>query len=192
MPSVLFSLLFLGSFVPGIVGIEAPLYLQRIANETKDYAGIFLVPVTVGNPRTSFNLSVSLSNFDSTLIGAGSTKARCVEPTHNGFDMSRSTTFHAASTKPYTMSLDADMIGKQCVAAPVAKVTVGKDDFSGLKQVPFGVISHFRGGWNSGWPSDGILGLNGPDSGSTEQPETVKTLAKGVDATTVAIYLSST
>lgn len=87
MPSVLFSLLFLGSFVPGIVGIEAPLYLQRIANETKDYAGIFLVPVTVGNPRTSFNLSVSLSNFDSTLIGAGSTKARCVEPTHNGFDM---------------------------------------------------------------------------------------------------------
>lgn len=28
------------------------------------------------------------------------------------------------------MSLDADMIGKQCVAAPVAKVTVGKDDFS--------------------------------------------------------------
>ncbi|KAH7699597.1 hypothetical protein AAVH_33297, partial [Aphelenchoides avenae] len=141
---------------------------------------------------TKFNLTVSLSYFDSTLIGAGSKKARCSESTHKGFATSRSTTFRMTSKTPYTMSLDADMIGKQCLAVPKAKVTVGTDDLLGVKHVPFGVISHFRGGWNSGWPSDGILGLNGPDSGSTEQPATVKALAKGDDATTVAIYLSRT
>lgn len=104
------------------------------------------------------------------------------------------------------MSLDADMVGQQCRAVPLAKVTVGTDDFlvgpamlglvhlviQGVKQVPFGVISHFRGGWSSGWPSDGILGLNGPDNSFAEQPATVKTIAEGDDATTVALYLSST
>ncbi|KAH7700738.1 progastricsin, partial [Aphelenchoides avenae] len=60
----------------------------------------------------------------------------------------------------------------------------------GSKQVPFGVLSQFKGSWSPEWPSDGILGLRGPNSEFAGQPGTARTLAWNSGPPVVSWYLN--
>ncbi|KAH7719521.1 hypothetical protein AAVH_12989 [Aphelenchoides avenae] len=122
------------------------------------------------------------------LIGVGSTSNMCSTAAHIGFNMSRSTTFRRSTLSPYWASLELFMLGHQCNINLDAAVTLGKDDFLGSRQVPFGVISHFDGAWDPSWASDGILGLLGPDSPFSGRPGTAKALAKKNGNAVVAWY----
>ncbi|KAH7700187.1 hypothetical protein AAVH_32697, partial [Aphelenchoides avenae] len=85
------------------------------------------------------------------------------------------------------------MAGRQCpVATNFVTVTVGQDDFLGSKQVPFGVLSQFKGAWSPDWPSDGMLGLLGPDNDgySFAVPGTAKTLASNNGQQVVSWHLN--
>ncbi|KAH7715578.1 gastricsin-like protein [Aphelenchoides avenae] len=172
--------------------LEVPLYLQRLDERAvgKEFADIFVLRTQVGNPASTLNLTLDITFYESMLIGKGSTSETCSNAGHIGFDMSRSTTFRRSLTKPYTAQLPSYTVGRQCRFAVDATVTVGQDDFLGSKRVPIGVVSQFKGAWSPTWPSDGILGLHGPDNQLPGQPGTAKTLASNNGQAVVSWYLN--
>ncbi|KAH7719519.1 hypothetical protein AAVH_12987 [Aphelenchoides avenae] len=71
--------------------LEASLYFQRVDEKVVGkgvVADIFVVRVQVGNPATSFNLTLDLAYYESMLIGKGSTSETCSNTGHIGFDIS--------------------------------------------------------------------------------------------------------
>ncbi|KAH7699841.1 gastricsin-like protein [Aphelenchoides avenae] len=172
--------------------LEAPLFLQRIDEKVfgEDGADIFVARVQVGNPASAFNLTLDLAYSESLLIGKGSTSETCSNTGHIGFDTSRSTTFRRTAPKPYTATVEAFMIGRYCGVVLDATVIAGTDDFLGSKQVPFGVISQYKGAWSPDWPSDGLLGLFGPANQFPGQPSTANTLASNNGAAVVSWYIN--
>ncbi|KAH7719522.1 Peptidase A1 [Aphelenchoides avenae] len=68
---------------------DVPLYLQRIAREeyASDNKDIYIAHVHIGNPASTFNLTLDLNYYESLLIGAGSTPDRCSTAGHRGFNM---------------------------------------------------------------------------------------------------------
>ncbi|KAH7719525.1 gastricsin isoform 3 [Aphelenchoides avenae] len=172
--------------------LEAPLYLGRVDEKIvgTEYADIFVVRVLVGTPTSSFNLTLDGNYYESMLIGKGSTSEICSNSAHLSYDMSRSTTFRRSPVKPYTAEVESYMAGRQCRLVTDVTVTVGQDDFLGSKQVPFGVISQFKGAWSPTWPSDGILGLRGPNMAFAGPPTTAKTLALNNGQAVVSWYLN--
>ncbi|KAH7719528.1 aspartic protease [Aphelenchoides avenae] len=81
------------------------------------------------------------------------------------------------------------MKGNQCEIVIGAEAIVGRDDFLGVKNIPFRVINNFTGGWNAQWASDGFLGLQAPNE--FNPPNAVKALAKNTGGEpTVTLFLT--
>ncbi|KAH7716698.1 aspartyl proteinase [Aphelenchoides avenae] len=188
MRTVFFILLAVGYAVS--VGIEAPLYFERVTSIYKYERDIFVMPVLVGNPKRAFNLTLDIDYYRTGLIGTDSLTPACSKDgSHKGFNPARSTTFRNANTRIEWVPLANYMKGNQCEIVLGAEAIVGRDDFLGVKNVPFRVITNFTGGWNAQWPSDGFLGLDAPNE--FNPPNAVKALAKNTGGEAiVAFYLN--
>ncbi|KAH7716331.1 hypothetical protein AAVH_16228 [Aphelenchoides avenae] len=75
MRIVFFALLAVGHAAS--VGVEAPLYFERVTSIYKYERDIFVMPVLVGNPKRAFNLTLDMDYYRTGLIGTDSLTPGC-------------------------------------------------------------------------------------------------------------------